>query len=57
MARVRGKRATAKQYVKIQALFHGQPTELLVGLICNGGLAGTEAEIAMASYEGRSPKL
>jgi hypothetical protein len=28
VARVRGKRATSKQYVKIQDLFHGQPTEL-----------------------------
>jgi len=43
VARVRGKRATTKQYVKTQALFHGQPTELLVGLICNKGLAPTEA--------------
>jgi hypothetical protein len=42
MARVRGKRATSKQYVKIQDLFHCQPTELEVGLICNWGLAPPE---------------
>jgi hypothetical protein len=43
MARVRGNRATSKPYVKIRDLFHGQPTELWVGLICAKGLAATEA--------------
>ena len=31
MARVRDKRATSQPYVKVQDLFHGQPTELKVG--------------------------